>query len=180
MELSFPSNLKQCFLLISISLFTRGDNLFSFLCTSIWSEVTYIAMCLSNKDQDFIFLLNQLNFYLFSTTMSSITGNYTMDLFYLLKRTLKISYLTHEPRRGALRICLIYQVIHCHKEGDFQDYTWTNCEALNQILFIEKYWRPSPNTFKCLVVYGTHKAETCLRIRSKLMSAFSLWLYNLV
>ena len=35
-----------------------GGNLFSFLFTLIWSELNYIAICLCNKDPDFIFLLN--------------------------------------------------------------------------------------------------------------------------
>ena len=39
--------------------------------------------------QYFIFLLNRLAVYSLPTNMSSLTGNHTMDLFYLLKENFK-------------------------------------------------------------------------------------------
>ena len=53
------------------------------------SELNYIAICLCNKDQGFIFLLSRLVVYSWPTAMSVITGNNTLDLFYLLKRNFK-------------------------------------------------------------------------------------------
>ena len=61
------------------------------LCTLIWSELNYIAICLCNKESDFTFLLNKLVVYSLPSAMSSISGNHTMDLLYLLKDNLKIS-----------------------------------------------------------------------------------------
>ena len=63
--------------------------MFSILCTLILSELNYIAIWLCNKYPDFIFLLNRLVVYSLSTAISSIKGNHTMDLFYLLKENFK-------------------------------------------------------------------------------------------
>ena len=122
----------------------------------IWSEMSYIAICLCNKDPDFIFFLNR-HVYSMPTAMSSVTGNHTMDLFYLLKENLllKISYLTNLSWRGASRICFIYQVVHCLK-GDFTEYARTYYKALNQTLLAQKYRGLSTNTFYSLEAYGTH------------------------
>ena len=54
-----------------------------------WFQLNYIAMCLCNKDPDFLFLLNRFFVYSLPTAMSSVTGNHTMDLFYLLKENFK-------------------------------------------------------------------------------------------
>ena len=48
-----------------------------------------IAVCLCNKKLDVLFLLNWIAVYSLPTAMSSLTGNHTMDLFYLLKKNLK-------------------------------------------------------------------------------------------
>ena len=53
--------------------------------------MNYIAICLCTKYLDFIFLLNRLNVYLLPC---SVTGNHTMDLFYLLKENFKNLLLT--------------------------------------------------------------------------------------
>ena len=54
-----------------------------------------------------------------------------MDLFYLLKDNFKnILFDTY----GASRICLIYQIIQCHKDRDSKEYGQTYYEALNQTL----------------------------------------------
>ena len=52
----------------------------------ICSELTYITTSLCNKDPDLTFLLNRF-VYSLVTAMSSVTGNHTMDLFYLLKES---------------------------------------------------------------------------------------------
>ena len=54
--------------------------------------MSYIAICLCNKDPDFIFILNGL-VYSMPTAMSSVTGNQTTDLFYLLKENLFVKNL---------------------------------------------------------------------------------------
>ena len=53
-----------------------------------WSELNYIVLWLCKKNPDFIFLFNRL-VYLFPTAMNFVTGNQTMDLFYLLKENFK-------------------------------------------------------------------------------------------
>ena len=63
--------------------------MFFFLCTWIWSELNYLAICLCNKDPDFIFLFNQLVVYSLPTTMSSVTGNHTTASFSLFIENFK-------------------------------------------------------------------------------------------
>ena len=91
MKLSTPSAAEQRFLLIP-----KGSNLFSFLCNLIWSELNYIAISLCNKDPDFTFFLNRLVIYSLPTVMSFVTGNHTMDMFYLLKENFPIGLFNHE------------------------------------------------------------------------------------
>ena len=55
-----------------------------------------IAIYLCNKDRYYTFLLNWPVVYWLSTAMSSVTGNQTVDLFYLLKE--EISYLTYHGK----------------------------------------------------------------------------------
>ena len=134
----------------------RGQNLFSCCCTMIWSEMSYIAICLCSKDPDFIFFLNRLVYFM-PTTMSSVAGNHLMDLFYILKENLllKISYLTYWSWQRASRIFFIYQVVHCLK-WDSTEYTCTCYKALNQTLLAQKYQGSSTNRFYSLGAYGTH------------------------
>ena len=49
----------------------------------IWTDLH--NLCLSNKDPDFILLLNRLVVYLLTLIMSFITGHHSIDLFYLFK-----------------------------------------------------------------------------------------------
>ena len=53
-------------------------------------------------------------------------------------------------------LCLIYQVVRCHKDGDSEEYAGTYYEALNQTLLTQKCQRPSPSIFHGLEAYGTH------------------------
>ena len=110
--------------------------------------------CLTNKYPDFIFLLNWLAVCSLTTAMTSITGNHTMDLLYLLKENFK--NLIFFSREGASRICLIYQVACCHKDGDSERCTWTYNDKLNQTLPAQKYQGSSPNKLYGLEAYGTH------------------------
>ena len=57
---------------------------------------------------------------------------------------------------GASIICLIYQVVRCHKDEDSEEYTQTYYEKLNQTLPTLKYQVSLPNTFYGLEVYDTH------------------------
>ena len=79
--------------------------------------------------------MNRLDVYSLPTVMSSLTGNHTMDLFYLLTYVL-INLLITE---GASRICLIYQVVRCHKDENSEEYARTHYEALNQTLLTQKH-----------------------------------------
>ena len=63
--------------------------MFSFLCTLIWFELNYIAICLCNKDPDFIFLLNPLVVYSLATTMSFVTENHMKGFFCLFIENFK-------------------------------------------------------------------------------------------
>ena len=36
-------------------------------------------------------------------------------------------------------MCLTYEVVHSHKDRDFEEYAQTYHEALNQILLVQKY-----------------------------------------
>ena len=80
------------------------------------------------------------------------------------KKILKMSHLTYLSQDGASRICLIYQVICFHKDGDLEEYAQTGHKALNQILLVQKYEGAIPNTFYGLKAYSTRKAVTCLKI----------------
>ena len=56
------------------------------------------------------------------------------------------------------QICLIYQVLRCHKEKDSEEYARTYYETLNQTVLTQKYRVSPPNTF-----YGIF-AAACLKI----------------
>ena len=71
------------------------------------------------------------------------------------KKILKMSHLTYLSQDGASRICLIYQVVRFHKDGDFKEYAQTGHKALNQILLVKTYQGAIPNTFYGLKAYST-------------------------
>ena len=47
--------------------------------------------------------------------------------------------ITRLKCNGALIICLIYQVVRCHKDEDSKEYARTYYKALNQTLLTQKY-----------------------------------------
>ena len=57
---------------------------------------------------------------------------------------------------GASIICLIYQVVRCHKDEDSEEYAQTYYKTLNQTLLTLKYQGSLPNTFYGLEAYDTH------------------------
>ena len=59
------------------------------------------------QELDFILLLNRLAVYLMPTAMTSLTGNYTMILLYLLKKNFKNPLFYLLIFEGASKICLI-------------------------------------------------------------------------
>ena len=73
-----------------------------------------------------------------STCCSFVTENHTMDLFYLLTENFK-NLLVDSSQEGSSRICLIYQVVRCNKEGDLEEYIRTYYEALNKTLLTQNY-----------------------------------------
>ena len=113
--------------------------MFSFLCPLIWSERNYITICLHNKDFDFIFVLNQLIIYSLPTAMSSVTGNHTINLFYLLKEYFK--NLLFDLLITGRRFKNLCYLSNCHKDKDSEEYARTYCETLNQTLLTQKYFR---------------------------------------
>ena len=83
--------------------------------------------------------------------------------------------------RRTSRIFLIYRVVRCHKDGDSEEYVRTYYEALNHTLYRGR--GSSPNTFHGLQAMESTKLKNnqiFSLVVSKLMSAFYLWLYNLV
>ena len=71
--------------------------------------------------------------------MSSVTGNNTIDLFYLLKENFKNLLFDSLKREGASIISLIDQAVRCRKNGDSKKYARTYYEAMNQTLLTQKY-----------------------------------------
>ena len=88
--------------------------------------------------------------------MRSVTGHHATDLFNLLKENVKNLLFDSLITEGASRICLIYEVVRCHKDGDSEEYARTYYEALNQTLLTKKYRGSSPNIFYGLEACGTH------------------------
>ena len=84
---------------------------------------------------------------------------YSCRCIFLLNRLAVYSLptdLTHESQKEASRICLIYQVVLCHKDGDSKEYPQTYYKTLNQTSLIQKYQCSSSNTFYSLKTYCTH------------------------
>ena len=145
--------------------------------------VCKIAVCLCNKKLDLLFLLNWIVVYSLPTAMSSLTRNHTMDWFW----TLKISYWTYQTGRSFENLCYLW-IVRCHKDEDSEEYARTYYETLNQTLSTEKYQPSPPNTFCLRSESSWHRLSSSMLenkrifslVISKLMSAFSLRLYNLV
>ena len=153
----------------------------------IWSELNnYIAICLCNKDPDFIFLLNRLVVYSMPTAMSSVTGNHTMDLFHLLEENFKnvlfeslimgrsfqnLSYLSScslSQRR--------FRRIHSNVLRDIE---WDlSCTKVSGVF--SQYILLSGSLWHSLSSIMLNIKHIFSLIISKLISTFSLWLYNLV
>ena len=107
-----------------------------------------MAICLWNKDPDFMFLLNAIVACSLPTTMSPVTGIHTMDLFYISKKNFKNLLF------DSLTIWI--KVVHCHKDRDSKEYPGMYYEILNQTLLTQKYQGSSPNAFYVLEAYGTY------------------------
>ena len=159
---------------------SRGGKLFSFLCTLILSKLNYIAICLCNKDTDFIFLLNWFVVYSLPTAMSSVTGNHTMDLLYLLKENLKNLIFDLLIRGRSFQNLSYLSSLFVVKKMEI---------LKNTLERITRHWI-SPCLHKSiggrLPIYFTLSSSMLenKRIFSlviwKLMSPFSVWPYNLV
>ena len=106
------------------------------------------------QELDFILLLNRLAVYLLPTAMSSLTGNYTMVLLYLLKKNFKnLLFLLINIRRSFEN--LSDQVVRYHEDEDSEEYTWMYYDALSQTLLTQKYKGSPPNTY-----YGLQADDT--------------------
>ena len=70
-----------------------------------------------------------------------------------VERDLLFDYYSRE---GASRICLIYEVVCCHKDEDCEEYARTYYETLNQTSLTQNYQGSPPNTFYILEAYDTH------------------------
>ena len=67
------------------------------------------------------------------TAMSSLIGNHTMNLSYLLKENFKNLLLDLLITRRSFEN-FSYQVVRCRKDEDSEEYAGTYYEALNQTL----------------------------------------------
>ena len=149
--------------------------------------MNYIAICLRNNDPDFIFLFNRLVTYSLPTAMSSVTGNHTMDLFYLLKENIKnllfdslitgrsfqnLSYQSSCSLSQRWRFWRICSNVLRNIEPDLA-YTKVSGVFSQYSLQSGSSWHPlSSSMLKNKRIFSL--------VFSKLMSAFSLWLHNLV
>ena len=118
-----------------------------------------------------MFFLNRLVLCLLPTAMSFLIGNHTMDMFYLSKENFK-NLLFYLLITGSSRICLIYQVVCCHKVKVSEEYTWKYYKTLSQTLFPQKYKGLSPNTFYSLEAYDINWAVVCLKVCEFFVSNF--------
>ena len=118
-----------------------------------------------------MFFLNRLVLCLLPTTMSFLIGNHTMDVLYLLKENFK-NLLLYLLITGSSRICLIYQVVCCHKVKDSEEYTWTYYKTLSQTLFPQKNQGLPTNTFYSLEAYDINWAVVCLKVSEFFVSNF--------
>ena len=144
-------------------------------------------MCLCNRKLDFIFFLNRLVVYSLPTAMSSLTGNYTMDFFYLLKENFKnllfdllitgrsfenLSYLWSCPLSQWWRFRRIRSNVLRNIESGLA-YTKVSRVASQYILRSGSFWHSlSSSMLKNKQIFSL--------VISKLMSVFSLWLYKFV
>ena len=140
-----------------------------------------------HKYQDFIFLLNRFVVYLLPTSMTSVTGNHTMELFYLFKENFK-NLLFNSLITGwsfenlsDLSSCLLSQRLRFQGirsnvlRGNGSDVSYTKVlEVVSRhILRSGSLWYPlSSSILKNKSIFSL--------VNSKLMCTFSLWLYNLV
>ena len=85
-----------------------------------------------------MFHLNHLVAYSLRTAISSLAGNHTMDLLYLLKDNFKNLLFNLLITGRSFEKCLIYQVVRNHKDHDSGEYIRTYYEALNQTLLTPK------------------------------------------
>ena len=136
---------------------SRGGNLFSCLCTMIWSDWNELHRYMPMQQGPRFYILLELS-WLFDAHCYEFRDRESYSGFVLPVEEnllLKISYLTYWSWQGASRICFIYQVVHCLK-GDSVEYAGMYYEALNQNLLVQKYRGSYPNTFYGLEAYGTH------------------------
>ena len=136
-------------------------------------------MCLCNKKFDFIFLL--------PTAMSFLTGNHTMDLFHLVKKNSKnilldllamginfedLSYLSNCSLSQIWRFWRIHSKV---LQGIESNLTYAKVSGIDPhyILRSESLWHPLSSSI-------LKNKRIFLLVTSKLMSAFSLWMCNMV
>ena len=92
----------------------------------------------------------ELNCCLFAAYCDEFLNRESYDGFVLpVEKELKKSLIGLIKQEGASRICVIYEVVRCHKGEDSEEYARTYYETLNQTLSTEKYKPSPPNTF-CL------------------------------
>ena len=87
--------------------------------------------------------------------MSSLTGNHTMDLLYLLKENFKNLLFDLLIIGRSFENLSYLSSCSLHKDEDSEEYARTYYEALNQTLLTQKY-PGSPSNTCGLEAYGTH------------------------
>ena len=116
------------------------------------------------------------------TAMSSLIGNHTMNLSYLLKENFKNLLLDLLITRRSFEN-FSYQVVRCRRDEDSEEYAGTYYEALNQTLLTQKhksigvasqYILRSGSSWHRLNSSMLKNRRSFSLVISKLMSAFSL------
>ena len=133
------------------------------------------------QETRYIFFVNRLVVYSFPTAVNSLTGDHTINFFYLLKMNFRnllfdllitghifenLTYLSSCSLSKSLR----FQRINCKSDLAYIKALGINCQY---ILWSGSLWHPLNSSI-------ARTKEIVLLITSKLMPAFSLWLNNLV
>ena len=115
---------------------------------------------------------SHLNRFIYSlhTAMSSVTGNHAMDLFYLLKGSFPFWLINHEKELWE------FWRIGTNVLRDIEsDFVWSEVSGV-----VSQYILWSGSLWHTLSSSMLKNKRLFSLVISKLMSVFSLWLYNLV
>ena len=152
----------------------------------IWYELNYIAICLCNRNPDFVLLLNRLVFYLMSAAMSSMTWDHAMDLLQLLKKNFKNLFFGSLMMRRSfqnlsyLSICSLSQWRYRRIRSNVLRWLELDLACTKVLRDFSQYILRSGSLWYPVSSSMLKNEQFFSLIISKLISTFSLWLYNLM